>query len=537
MEALDGGLLPLVLRGPGLRHHLEHLRGLLELLVGRVLDGRVERGDAGEDRAAELQLVGGVGGVREELPLLLRGLAYRLEAVHLHDDAEGLVEGDAQGIALVLEDLRVDYDPRAAGVLRSFRNRCFGNRGFGAGVAAQGVLADAALRLAGDVRLALPVAGEVGVARVPGIVGAPGERGMRGQLAQVVHVQPVFSVFLVVERADQAVPQLRVVLRQEERPDVVVVAVVCLVGAPVLRDETRRHSDLAAVVALPFALRVREFVHPRLERPALLVGQDGAVPFVERYPRALDVLRVDQPAALRLRVPPVGAPGPLGSLAAKGVLANFAPLRPLGVARVMVPLRPEFPVLHALEYSEMLVGLAKPGFGVPSGVQPRHAVVIGVYRWYHRPASGLRIGLRVLAVGVQIHRYGRGEPVSLESERVVFLVSVEAREPRTPGMRQRTFLQQALPRMGLQPLGGCARVGEVALGIRGVGDSLVDEVYRGGLGGQGFLVVLVFIPSLEFPALRLARSGARARVVSPGVRARVASLGVLSYRFLRRVYV
>ena len=149
---------------------------------------------------------------------------------------------------------------------------------------------------------------------------------MRGQLAQVVHVQPVFSVFLVVERADQAMPQLRVVLRQEERPDVVVVTAVCLVGAPVLRDEMRRHPDLAAVVGLPFALRVRKFVHPRLERPALLVGQDGTVPLVERYPRALDVLRVDQPAALGLRVPPVGAPGPLGGLAAKGIRARVASL-------------------------------------------------------------------------------------------------------------------------------------------------------------------------------------------------------------------
>ena len=113
-EALHAPLLPLVLWGPRFHHGVEELHGLLELFVGWVLDGRVERADAGEDRPAELHLVVRVGRVGEEPALLVGRLRHAFEVHVLHDEAEALVEGHAQCVLLVLERGRVDDDAGTA---------------------------------------------------------------------------------------------------------------------------------------------------------------------------------------------------------------------------------------------------------------------------------------------------------------------------------------------------------------------------------------------------------------------------------------
>ena len=113
-EALHAPLFPLVLRGPRFHHGIEELHGLLELFVGRVLDGRVERADAGEDRPAELHLVVRVRRVGEEPALLVGRLRHALEVHVLHEDSERLVERDAHRVTGVLERGRVDDDARSA---------------------------------------------------------------------------------------------------------------------------------------------------------------------------------------------------------------------------------------------------------------------------------------------------------------------------------------------------------------------------------------------------------------------------------------
>ena len=146
-------LLPLVPAPPGLQHPVEELGGLGELVVRGVLHRRVERGDSGEDRAAQLELVVRVRRVREEPALPVGRLGPRLEVVRLHPQAEPLVERDAQRVLLVAERRRVDDDARAALLLclrggfgdRRFRNLRFGTGGVAATlgrarVAALGVL-------------------------------------------------------------------------------------------------------------------------------------------------------------------------------------------------------------------------------------------------------------------------------------------------------------------------------------------------------------------------------------------------------------
>ena len=94
------------------------------LSLGRLSDRSVERADAREDRAPEHDLVIRIGSVCEEPALRRSGFAHGVEPVHLHDNSERLVHGDAQGVALVVEHLGVDYDTRDF-LLRDFLLRDF----------------------------------------------------------------------------------------------------------------------------------------------------------------------------------------------------------------------------------------------------------------------------------------------------------------------------------------------------------------------------------------------------------------------------
>ena len=118
---------------------MQELHGLLELLVGRIADRRIERRYACEDRATHLVFVLRVRGVGEELTLLLRRFRHGVELHLLHHDAEGFVECDAQRVLIVTEHRGVDDDAGSALLDRGLR---FGHWGFGAlaGVTALGVL-------------------------------------------------------------------------------------------------------------------------------------------------------------------------------------------------------------------------------------------------------------------------------------------------------------------------------------------------------------------------------------------------------------